>query len=121
MSSRKHEKSKFGAILFDSVYEGLNSIGASIPSVILPHLERNGSIGPGSIINDPKAFDEGLKRIFGFAAEVIEKKILEILYAKLRIHQEVKGNFNFTQEIVDVYNVLSTAKSHLLLLGTVDA
>ena len=120
MSSRKQNKPKFNTILFQAVYEGLNSIGASIPSAIIPYLEKDGSIGPGRVINDPDAFDEGLKKIFGFGAKVIEKKILENLYVKLRIQQEVQDNFSFPEEIKNVQKMLPSAKMHVLLPETMN-
>lgn len=120
MSSKKQKTSKFNTILFQAVYEGLNSIGASIPFAILPYLEKDGSIGPGRVINDPEAFDEGLKKIFGFGAKVIEKKILESLYEKLRIQQEVQDSFSFPEEIQNVQKMLPSAKMHVLLPETVN-
>jgi len=120
MSSKKQKTSKFNTILFQAVYEGLNSIGASIPSAILSYLEKDGSIGPGRVINDPEAFDEGLKKIFGFGAKVIEKKILESLYEKLRIQQAVQDNFSFPEEIQNVQKSLPSAKMHVLLPETVN-
>lgn len=120
MSTKKQKTSKFNTILFQAVYEGLNSIGASIPPAILSYLEKDGSIGPGRVINDPKAFDEGLKRIFGFGAKVIEKKILEILYEKLRIQEEVQDRFNFSEEIQNVQKILPSVKMHVLVPETVD-
>jgi hypothetical protein len=118
MSSRKQKKPKFNTILFQAVYEGLNSIGSSIPSAILSYLEKDGSIGPGRVINDPQTFDEGLKKIFGFGAKVIEKKILESLYEKLRIQQAVQDNFSFPEEIQNVQKSLPSAKVHVLLPET---
>ena len=110
MSFMKQKKSKFDAILFQAVYEGLNSIGTSIPSAILPYLEKDGSIGPGRAINDPKAFDKGLKKIFGCGAKVIEKKILEILYARLQIQKEVEDNFSFPEKIQSMQKMLRSTK-----------
>jgi len=104
------KKSKFNAILFQAVYEGLKSIGASVPYAILPYLEKNGSVGPGGVINDPKAFDKGLKKIFGFGAEVIEKKILEILYVKFQIPEEVEDNFDFLEKIQNVREMLESTE-----------
>jgi len=100
------KKSKFNAILFEAVYEGLNSIGTSIPPAILYYLKRNGSVGPGRVINDPQAFHEDLKKIFGFGANLIEKKILELLYVKLRIPEEPGENFNFLEKIQNVQKKL---------------
>jgi|GEM_PF-1596520 len=119
-SSRKQKKSEFSTILFDAVHEGLNSIGASIPSTILPYLEKDGSIGPGRVINDPKAFDEGLRKIFGFGAKVIEKKILEVLYTKLQIRQEVDDSFSFPEKILNVQKMLQSMKVQVLPFETVN-
>lgn len=120
VSAMNSKKPKFNVILFQAVYEGLNSIGTSVPSAILPYLERDGSIGPGHVINDAKAFDEGLKKIFGFGAKVIEKKILEILYAKLQIPQQIEDSFSFPEKIQNVQNMLQSTKVQVSLLETVN-
>lgn len=111
----------FGAILFNAAYEGLQSMGASIPLTILPYLEKNGSVGPGSIVCDVKRFDEGLKEIFGFGAKLIEKRILEILYTKLKINNKIEDDFTFPEKIKNVQKQVKSIKLEILPVETVDA
>jgi len=83
------------------VNEGLSSICSSAAPSVLFFLEKNGSIKAKSNIESLKAFSEGLERIFGFGAIVIEKKILEILCTKLQLpdQKENPNNFEFAKEM----------------------
>ncbi|MGD8544913.1 MAG: hypothetical protein PVH12_01955 [Candidatus Bathyarchaeota archaeon] len=115
-----HRQSKLELILYQAVYEGLHDVCTSIPDVILGYLEKEGSVGPGRVINNPENFDEGLKKMFGFGANILEKKILEILYDKLQIDREVKDSFSFSQEVQNVYKILPTLKVEALSFETVN-
>lgn len=119
-SSCKQEKSEFDLILSQAVHEGLNSIGSTVLSAILPYLKKDGSIGKEGVVNDPEIFDESLTRIFGFGAKVIEKKILEILYIKLQIDEKVESGFNFPEEIRNVQKMISSTKLRVLMSESVN-
>ncbi len=95
----KQVQSKFYVILAEAVDEGLRSISAAIPPIVLSYMNKTASIQSDHLIYDPKTFDESLREIFGFGAEVIEKIILEALYRKLQAPKEIKHNFNFVQEV----------------------
>lgn len=86
-------------ILAEAVYEGLSNVGPFIPCDVFFYLRQNGSIKSNYCIDDPEAFDEGLKNIFGFGARVIEKKILEVLYLKLQSPRKIEDNFKFADEV----------------------
>ena len=103
--------SQFNAILFDAVRDGLSSIGTSIPLAVLPYLERKGLIGPGSVINDPEAFHENLKEIFGFGSKLIENKILELLSIKLGISVENENDHSFPERIENLQRTLTSTKT----------
>jgi hypothetical protein len=62
-------------------------------------MNKKASIRSDHYIDDPEAFDEGLKEIFGFGAKVIEKLILEALYGKLQSPKEINNDFNFVEEV----------------------
>lgn len=111
---------KLGEVLYQAAYEGLNSICTSIPNVILSYLEKEGVVGPGQIIKNPQTFDEELKKMFGFGANVLEKKILEILYDKLKIDREARDNVSFPEEIQAVERTLASCKVELLSFETVN-
>jgi hypothetical protein len=103
--------SQFDMILFEAVRDGLSSIGSSIPPAVLPYFKRKGSIGPGGVINDPEAFHENLKEIFGFGSKLIENKILELLYTKLGISVENENNHSFPEKIENLQRTLGSTKT----------
>ena len=95
----KQIQSKFYVVLAEAVDEGLRNISPSIAPVVLSYMNKTASTRSNHHIDDPKAFDESLKEIFGFGAKVIEKIILEALYRKLQAPKEIKRNFNFVEEV----------------------
>ena len=106
------EKDRINAILVEAVHEGLSSICSSAASSVLFFLEKSGSIKSTSNIENLKTFEEGLERIFGFGAIVIEKKILEVLCMRLKLpDSKTKNNFEFTKEIgkaIELYEAKNT-------------
>ena len=99
---KKQDDSGFNMMLFHALYKGLNSIGTSIPPAILSYLKKEGSVGSDQTVHDPKALDRDLQKIFGFGAKVIEKKILEVLNAELRISTGIEDNFNFAEKVLKI-------------------
>jgi len=95
----KPGESKFNMVLVQAVQEGLDSIGPSISDAVLFHLQRTDAIRCGPSLVDPEAFDDGLTRIFGYGAKIIEKRILEVLYEKLEAPRKIKGDFRFSEEV----------------------
>lgn len=112
-----NERNKFDEIFAEAVYEGLSVIGGLVAPVVLMHLENSGlmksKLSPledfrvldsglmKSKLNmqDAIALEKGLEKIFGFGAKVFEKKILDILYAKLQLNKEIEQNFEFANEV----------------------
>ena len=94
--------------LTEAVHEGLSSISPSIPPVVFFYLKKDGSIQSDCLIEDLEAFEGGLKKIFGFGAKVIEKKILEVLYIKLQVTMEIKDDFKFAEEVKNAQKLLDT-------------
>ncbi len=90
---------KFNAALVEAVHEGLNSISPSISDTVLFHLQRANAICMDQNFVDAEMFDDGLKKLFGFGAVVIEKKILEFLYVKLDAPRKIADNFEFSKEV----------------------
>jgi hypothetical protein len=95
----KQKQSEFYVVLAEAVQEGLRNIGPSIAPVVLSYMNKKASVRSDNYANDPEAFDESLKEIFGFGAKVIEKSILETLYGKLQSPKEVNHDFNFVEEV----------------------
>ncbi len=113
----KQKQPKFHVFLTEAVNEGLSSISPSIPPVVFFYLKKDGSIQPDCLIDDLEAFEGGLRKIFGFGAKVIEKKILEVLYIKLQVTREIKDNFKFAEEVKSAQRLLNsidlvTKKTH---------
>jgi hypothetical protein len=102
----KQRQPKFDLILAEAVQEGLKSISPSVSSVVIFYLKRNKSIRSNEYIDDPQAFEEGLRKIFGFGAKVIEKKILEILYVKLELPRNIETDFQFSEEVKKAQKLL---------------
>ena len=95
----KQRKPKFDLVLAEAVQEGLSSISPSISSAVFFYLKKNASIQSDQYIDDPEAFEEGLRKLFGFGAKVIEKRILEVLYVKLDAPQKIEDSFKFIDEV----------------------
>ena len=75
------------------------------------YLKQNASVRSDDHIDDPKAFEDGLKKLFGFGAKVIEKKILEILYEKIDIPQKFGDHFMFAEEVRKAQDLLDLTDS----------
>jgi len=106
----KQRPSRFNTVLAEAVHEGLNSISPSVPSVVFFYLKKNAAIQSDRYIDSPEAFDEGLKKIFGFGAKVIEKKILEILYVKLEIPRKIEDDFEFAEKVKSAQKLLDSTE-----------
>ena len=59
---------------------------------------------------DLEAFDDGLKKIFGYGAQVIEKRILEVLYVKLEAPRKIGGGFRFPEEVKKAQKLASSTE-----------
>jgi len=111
------DRNKFDKIFAEAVYEGLSLIDRLVAPMVLLYLENSGlmksKLDPlqdamvhdsglmKSKLNmqDAIALEKGLENIFGFGAKVFEKKILDILYAKLQLNKEIEQNFEFATEV----------------------
>jgi len=104
----KRGQPKFEVVLVEAVQEGLNSISPAVSDVVLFHLQKQASIRIDEHVIDPEAFDDGLQKIFGCGAKVIEKKILERLYLKLETPQKIKCDFKFAEEVKKAQKLLGS-------------
>lgn len=66
---------------------------------MLFHLQRIDAVRIDQHFIDPEAFDDGLKKIFGYGARVVEKRILEVLYLKLEAPRKIRDDFRFSEEV----------------------
>lgn len=98
---------RLNAILVEAVSEGLSVMCSSAASSVFFFLRKNGSIESETNIENLESFSEGLERIFGFGSKVIEKKILEVLYIKLRMPPPHTNpdKFDFAEEVERVFEL----------------
>jgi len=106
----KRRQSEFNTVLVQAVQEGLDSIGPSISDAVLFHLQRIEAISSNRSLLDPEAFDDGLNRLFGYGAKIIEKRILEVLYGKLEAPRKIQGDFRFPEEVKKAQKLLSSTE-----------
>lgn len=81
--------------MLEAVDEGLLILGESGRQAIYFHLQNLYSLKKEDIPNNLKVFADGLRKIFGQGAEVIEKRTIKTLYNKLGINYEEKRKLDF--------------------------
>jgi len=111
MLSLKKRQTKFHAVLAEAVQEGLNSIGPSISDAVFFYVQKKTSIRVDYHALDPHAFDSCLKEIFWCGAEIIEKRVLECLYAKLESPMKFTSGFTFVEEVRKAERLLDSPSS----------
>lgn len=101
------EKQQLHSVLVDAVNEGLTIMCSSAASSIYFFLEQNGAIKSPLEIGNLKTFSDGLESIFGYGSKVIERKIIEVLCAKLQLptpHQ-LPDEFELATEVERVFTL----------------
>ena len=78
----------FEKLFIEAVDEGLGTLGESGKHMIFFHLDKSYSVKKHDIPKRPEVFAEGLKKIFGAGASVLERLILKSLYSKLGLEYE---------------------------------
>jgi len=89
------KQEEFEKLFMEAVDESLKSLGESVRQMIFFHLEKSYSLKRQNIPKKPEAFAEGLEKIFGVGALVLEKIIVKTLYSKLGLEYEDKKDFVF--------------------------
>ena len=113
----KERKLEFGTVLTEAVHEGLDSIGPSIADAVLFYMKKKAAIQPDRHDLDPEIFDGCLKGLFGWGAEIVEKRILECLYLKLEVRIKIERGFVFADEVKKAQK-LSGSPSRLIVEPT---
>jgi hypothetical protein len=113
----KERESKFGTVLTEAVHEGLDSIGPSIADAVLFYMKKKAAIQPDRHDLDPEVFDGCLKGLFGWGAEIVEKRILECLYLKLEVRIKIERGFVFADEVKKARKLLGSP-SRLIVEST---
>jgi hypothetical protein len=106
------EKGKdFDKLFIEAVDEGLDVLGDSGRQMIFFHLEKSCSVKRHEIPDRPEAFAEGLEKIFGVGATVIEKLIVKSLYLKLGLKYEDKEERPFADYVNDLKEANDTKEA----------
>ena len=106
----KERKLEFDTVLTEAVHEGLDSIGPSITDAVLFYMKKKAAIQFDSHDIDPEVFDGCLKGLFGWGAEIVEKKILECLYLKLEVRTKIDRGFVFADEVKKARKLLGSPR-----------
>ena len=106
----KGRKLEFDTVLTEAVHEGLDSIGPSIADAVLFYLKKKAAIQPNCHDLDPEVFDCCLKGLFGWGAEIVEKRILECLYLKLEVRIKIDRGFVFANEVKKARKLLGSPR-----------
>ncbi|NWG10829.1 hypothetical protein HXY33_03635 [Candidatus Bathyarchaeota archaeon] len=96
----------FQQALLEAVDNGLLTLGESGRKAVYFHLQNIYSLKKEDIADKPEVFAEGLRKIFGVGAAVIEKATVKSLYEKLGIKYEEKKNHDFMTYIRDAQQIL---------------
>jgi hypothetical protein len=95
------KKETFKQILLEAVDEGLLTLGESGREAVYFHLQNLCGIKKEEIPDKLGEFANGLRRIFGLGAAVIEKAIIKSLYGKIGIKHEERKGYGFLAYIKD--------------------
>lgn len=77
-------KSKdFGKLLLGSIDDALGSMGESAKQSVYFHMERTYKVARNEIPENLPQFQEGLEKIFGVSARLMDILIMKNLYAKV--------------------------------------
>lgn len=99
-------KNLFREVLLEAVDDGLLILGESGRKAIYFHLQNMHSLEREDIPDRTEAFVEGLRKIFGLGAEVIEKAVIKSLFSKLGINYEEKKNYGFLEYLNNAMQIL---------------
>lgn len=95
-------ENRWRQLFLEAVDEGLLILGESSRKAIFFHLQNTYSLTREDIPSKPEVFVEGLRRIFGVGAKVIEESIVRSLYIKLGIKYNEKKNADLLDYLNDL-------------------
>ena len=90
----------------EAIDEAFYSIGNGCDRTIYDYLEKNFMLNKLNIPNRIEDFSEGLKRIFGFSAKILELRIMNNLYLKMGNSFEYKN-----EKTLDFVNYIQSIKN----------
>jgi hypothetical protein len=102
------KKETFKQILLEAVGEGLLTLGESGREAVYFHLQNLYGVKKEEIPDKLEEFADGLRRIFGLGAAVIEKAIIKSLYGKIGMKHEEKKGYSFLAYVKDAEKVIES-------------
>jgi len=96
-------------IILETVDESLLLLGESSRKSIYFHLQNIVNLKKEEIPNDLEAFAQGLEKIFGKGATVIEKSIVKNLCRKLGVEYKEEKESSFVDQINQIIENVNLA------------
>ena len=93
-------KTEINREIYSCIERSLNSLGETVKYAILWHVERTCNVSKENFIEKPDRFTAALKKIFGEAAEILEKMIVD----------EIKKSFGVREDVYDLVTVIDIVK-----------
>jgi hypothetical protein len=97
----------FEEALAQSVNEAMSIYGQQISQVLKAYLERQYSIPPESLAENPRALVEALESILDSGSRLVERKILRSLYSKIGSPVPQSSAIAFEERISEVKKIYS--------------
>ncbi len=97
----------FEEALAQSVNEAMSMYGQQISQVLKTYLERQHSIPPESLAENPHALVEALETILDSGSRLVERKILRSLYSKIGSPVPQSSAKDFEERISEVKKIYS--------------
>jgi hypothetical protein len=92
----------FEEALAQSVNEAMSIYGRQVSQVLMEYLEKQHSIPPETLAENPRALEDALKNVLDSGARIVERKILRELYKKIGSAAPEAPVGDFEQKIFEV-------------------
>ena len=102
------KKETFKRVLLEAVDEGLLTLGESGREAVYFHLQNLYGVKKDEVPDKLEEFADGLRKIFGLGAAVIEKAIIKSLYGKIGMKHEEKKGYSFLAYVKDAEKVIES-------------
>ncbi len=93
-------KTEINREIYSCIEKSLNSLGETVKYALLWHIERTCNISRENFVEKPDQFTAALEKIFGGAAEILEKMIVD----------EIKKSFGVREDVYDLVTVINIVK-----------
>ena len=93
-------KTEINRKIYSCIERSLNSLGETMKHALLWHIERTCNISRENFVEKPDQFTAALEKIFGGAAEILEKMIVD----------EIRKSFGIREDVYDLVTVINIVK-----------